>query len=159
MPRVFEAFTAWSSTFTVKLPVAGWVRAADQPAGVVAFAAKEGQGKVDAFDLTEPSFVVCAVAELSKVGFNVVEPVNNHSWFDVEHGTCGYRRVRGCTVWRRARRFLITVPTQRCRVLNASDDWPGRGNGPGQSGKSPKQGNVGPRCGGKPVVRGCREIV
>ncbi|MFE3028752.1 hypothetical protein [Nocardia tengchongensis] len=41
--------------------------AADQPAGLVAFAAEEGQGEVYAFDLTEPSFVVCAVAAWLKV--------------------------------------------------------------------------------------------
>lgn len=44
------------------------------PAGLAALAAQEGQGEVEPFDLTAPSFVGGALAPREQVGFHLVEP-------------------------------------------------------------------------------------
>ena len=57
---------------------------AGQALGLLSFLPEEGQGEVDALDLTKPRLLFCAGAAGHQVVFDLIEP-RQHFRVDVEH--------------------------------------------------------------------------
>ncbi|MDF2261548.1 hypothetical protein, partial [Streptantibioticus ferralitis] len=61
-------------------------RDASQPLALFAFLTEEGEGEVDALDLTEPSLLLGTGPASQEIGLDLVE-ARQHVGVDVEHGT------------------------------------------------------------------------